>query len=120
MVRGSRTAQNGGSGSIGRAAHHFFILKLCHLANINSRKMYQWKQQTEAVQAAIDELRTCFVNIVAAVESLDAELPGERESSRRGLVQEIIHVAKGTEGKLSQLYQVCKLLAGSSTGDDNW
>ncbi len=82
--------------------------------------MYQWNQQAEAVQSAIDELRTCFVNIVAAAVSLDAKLAGERETSLRGLVQEIIHVARGTEGKLSQLYQVCGLLAGSSASDDKW
>lgn len=81
--------------------------------------MYQWKQQAEAVEAAIDEMRTCFVNIVAAAESLDAKLLGEHEASRR-VVQQIIHIARGTEGKLSQFYQVCGLLAGSSTSDDKW
>lgn len=84
------------------------------------KQTYCWKLQTEAVRAAIDELRTCFVNIVAAAESLDAKLSGDHETSHRGLVQEIIHVARGTEGKLSQLYQVCGLLAGSSTSDDKW
>ncbi len=67
----------------------------------------------EAVQAAIDELGTCFANIVAAAKSLDAKLPGEHETSRRVLVQEIIQVARETEGKLSKLYQVCGLLAGN-------
>lgn len=78
----------------------------------------QWKLQTEAVQAAIDELRTCFANIDMSAKSLDAKLAGERETSRRAVVQEVIHVARETEGKLSQLYQVCGLLAGSSTSDD--
>lgn len=82
--------------------------------------MYQWNQQAEAVQSAIDELRTCFVNIVAAAVSLDAKLVGEHETSRRDSVQQIIHIARGTEEKLSQLYQVCGLLAGSSASDDKW
>ncbi len=84
------------------------------------KQTYCWKQQIETVQAAIDEVRTCFANIVAAAESLDAKLSGEHETSRKGLVQEIIHVARGTEGKLSQLYQVCGLLAGGSMSDDEW
>jgi hypothetical protein len=82
--------------------------------------MYQWKQQIEGVQAAIGELRMCFVNIVAAAESLDAKLQGEHETSRRGLAQEIIRIARGIEGKLSKLYQVCGVLARSSTSDDKW
>ena len=76
--------------------------------------MYQWKQQTEAVRAAIDEVRTCFANIVAVAESLDAKLIGEHETSLRDIVQEIIHLAKGTEGKLSQFYQVCVLNEGEN------
>ncbi len=74
----------------------------------------------EAVQAAIDELGTCFANIIAAAESLDAKLPGAHEASRRVLVQEIIQVARETKGKLSKSYQVCGLLARNSTNDHKW
>jgi hypothetical protein len=82
--------------------------------------MYQWKQQIEGVQTAIDEVRTCFANIVVVAESLDAKLLAEHETSRRGLAQEIIRIARGIEGKLSKLYQVCGVLARSSTSDDKW
>jgi len=82
--------------------------------------MCEWKQKAKAVEAAIDEVRTCFANIVAAAESLDAKLIGEHETALRDIVQEIIHLARGTEGKLSQFYQVCGLLARSSPSDEKW
>ena len=91
---------------------NFFVLRLCHLANTNSRKMYQWKPQTKAVLAAIDELRTCFVNIIASAESLDAML-GDHDTALRGLVQGSSRLLNADE-KLSQSYQVCGLLAWSS------
>jgi len=63
------------------------------------------------VRQLIAELITCFANISAAAESLEAKLEADGESSFKADVEQIIQLAKSTEGKLSRLSRTCALLA---------
>ena len=76
--------------------------------------MQDWREKTGAVRATIEELRSCFQNMIRLAESLDVKMVEDHENLPKYGMQEIISVARRTSEKLSYFSQACGLLAEAS------
>lgn len=82
--------------------------------------MHDWSQRSEAIKRMIDELSTCFANIRASAQSLDAKMRADGEVPIREEVKQIVQIAERMEEQLSSFSEACALLAESAqTGRQN-
>lgn len=76
--------------------------------------MRDWSLRAEAIGGMIDELRTCFANIRASAQSLEAKIRANGGVLIGKEVEQIVQIAETMEGRLLCFSEACALLAESA------